>query len=607
MSRSIYVIFLICISKMLNGQAVDLKSGMTVSLNFNSNVEDISGANNHGVLNDTFYRKDRFDNCEFALGFDEYLQLATISESAFQSLNDFSVALWIKNETNGFATVMSVANSLRDNEFNINILSDGRIASNVYNWPNVPGIRIEGSESINDGNWHHVVITRKGSDGETAIYVDGRLDIKGAMPLGVIEVGGNGFVLGNDQDCLAGCYSANQQFFGAIDDLRVYNRLVNQDEIEALFQFKDGEINNSPMGSYKSMKVCTDQVELSIGRNFDTYSWNTGSQSSSIVVNSSGRYVVTGNVKDCVFSDTTDVILNSLPSLSIVSDSDNLKCKESILIEATEGFDSYEWQDGTLGRVYSATMPGVYSVTGYASCGERVSNTVEIVRSDDLTLELFATKLEISCKEVSIISATSGFTSYKWSNGETGSSIEVDKSGVFEVVVTDECGTEFVEQIEIFETAEPNLELSYSKLKLSCGETINVSASDGFREYKWSNGSLGKDLVIDSPGRYTLTAISDCNVVLEESINVISETDITYFIPNTFTPNNDGVNETFEIDYRLVGSTLNIYNRWGKKLYSKDSYQNNWKAEGLESSNYYYQITSDCLDFPIKGWVKVLR
>ncbi|MDX2189209.1 MAG: gliding motility-associated C-terminal domain-containing protein [Bacteroidota bacterium] len=82
-------------------------------------------------------------------------------------------------------------------------------------------------------------------------------------------------------------------------------------------------------------------------------------------------------------------------------------------------------------------------------------------------------------------------------------------------------------------------------------------------------------------------------------------------IPNVFTPNNDGVNDQFEISgLNRQKTTLNVFNRWGQQVYQsgENNYYNNWKAENLAEGVYYYTIKFNH-ETPrtYKGWVQVLR
>ncbi len=62
-------------------------------------------------------------------------------------------------------------------------------------------------------------------------------------------------------------------------------------------------------------------------------------------------------------------------------------------------------------------------------------------------------------------------------------------------------------------------------------------------------------------------------------------------IPNIFSPDNDGVNEHFTIEYLPVNSSLLIYNRWGQSVLDKKNYTNDWDAHEVSSGVYYYILT----------------
>lgn len=73
-------------------------------------------------------------------------------------------------------------------------------------------------------------------------------------------------------------------------------------------------------------------------------------------------------------------------------------------------------------------------------------------------------------------------------------------------------------------------------------------------------------------------------------------------IPNVFTPNGDGQNETFFIKGLPPGSKLQIYNRWGNIMLETNDYQNNWKID--VDGVYYYILLVHEQEY--KGFVQVL-
>ena len=86
---------------------------------------------------------------------------------------------------------------------------------------------------------------------------------------------------------------------------------------------------------------------------------------------------------------------------------------------------------------------------------------------------------------------------------------------------------------------------------------------------------------------------------------------IKIIIPNIFTPNGDGYNDTFEIvgiehciDTRLVIKTLN-----GQLVYQTTNYQNDWDGKDLPDGYYYYHFSYKINNIPdnITGKVLIKR
>ena len=83
-------------------------------------------------------------------------------------------------------------------------------------------------------------------------------------------------------------------------------------------------------------------------------------------------------------------------------------------------------------------------------------------------------------------------------------------------------------------------------------------------------------------------------------------------IPNVFTPNGDGKNETFQIPglETFAENEIIIMNRWGNSVYEKKNYRNDWTGEGLSAGTYFYILKtkdSQGTQEVYKGYVTLLR
>jgi gliding motility-associated-like protein len=84
-------------------------------------------------------------------------------------------------------------------------------------------------------------------------------------------------------------------------------------------------------------------------------------------------------------------------------------------------------------------------------------------------------------------------------------------------------------------------------------------------------------------------------------------------IPNAFTPNGDGINDNWDLKYieYYPNCTVDIYNRYGEKLYSSIGYATPWngkyKGEDLPAGTYYYIINPKNGTAVVAGYVAIIR
>ena len=83
-------------------------------------------------------------------------------------------------------------------------------------------------------------------------------------------------------------------------------------------------------------------------------------------------------------------------------------------------------------------------------------------------------------------------------------------------------------------------------------------------------------------------------------------------IPNVFTPNGDGKNDTFTIPdlSQYQENELIIVNRWGGEVYQSKNYRNNWTGDNLEEGTYFYSLKVTNSNGEVeeyKGYITLLR
>ncbi|MBK5284252.1 MAG: gliding motility-associated C-terminal domain-containing protein, partial [Bacteroidia bacterium] len=75
---------------------------------------------------------------------------------------------------------------------------------------------------------------------------------------------------------------------------------------------------------------------------------------------------------------------------------------------------------------------------------------------------------------------------------------------------------------------------------------------------------------------------------------------------NIFTPNNDLKNEVFYIKNLPANSSLQIFNRWGMKVFSSGNYNNTWDGGGVPDGTYFYLLVLPDKEV-IRGFLEIRR
>jgi gliding motility-associated-like protein len=289
---------------------------------------------------------------------------------------------------------------------------------------------------------------------------------------------------------------------------------------------------------------------------------------------------------------------------------------DSAQLDAGPGQDTYLWSNGLTTQTIWVTEPGIYYVnTSRDGC--EGSDTVEVFQ--DIPEVEITGEFYICPGTVTALFAGAGFASYQWSNGSTNASIFV-AAGTYSVTVTNASGCFNSDTINVFSAGPTaNFTFSPSPIYSTTAPTAftNLSTEFNFSElvsWDWDFGD-GNTSTLKNPshvfadtGTFNITLIvtdaNGCSDTISYSHTVFGEV----IVPNVFTPNGDGFNDFFVIQYlnAYPESQLMIFNRWGNLIYSSNNYLNDWDGGAHPSGVYFYVLKLKKGD-EFKGTVTLIR
>jgi gliding motility-associated-like protein len=80
------------------------------------------------------------------------------------------------------------------------------------------------------------------------------------------------------------------------------------------------------------------------------------------------------------------------------------------------------------------------------------------------------------------------------------------------------------------------------------------------------------------------------------------------FIPNLISPNGDNLNDGFRIrGIQPAIWKLDVFDRWGKRVYSTPAYDLNWKGEQQVPGVYFFVLKNPDGNRQFSGWVEIVK
>jgi gliding motility-associated-like protein len=291
--------------------------------------------------------------------------------------------------------------------------------------------------------------------------------------------------------------------------------------------------------------------------------------------------------------------------------SDKSFCKgDSTVLDAGFLRDSYLWNTGETGEFITVKDSGYYNVTiTKGLCSSK--DTVHISFYPEVTADVLGNDTSACANSGLKIKTLNPFFSYHWNTGSKDRIVHPTHTGNYSVTVKNKFGCKKSDTmfVKIFPIPHPEI-LYDTDLDAFCKNPfVHLQAKGNFDHYLWSTGDTTSSIVTihNEKDIFTLL-VSDskgCKNIVSTDIDC---SPVIGLVPNLLTPNNDGLNDIFYIEYLRPGTWIfEIYNRWGDRVYQKDGYDNSFNAEVLNDGIYYFSLRHKEGKGERKGWLEVIR
>jgi len=405
----------------------------------------------------------------------------------------------------------------------------------------------------------------------------------------------------------------------ALDDILFAPLMIKRDSV--IISVDKPEIN-----TIADTSICVGSPLILATTGANTYSWTPPNNLSDPTLanpiatpTSTTEYFVTGTTANgCTAKDS--VTVNIFPELPYTITPDTTICSNIPLQLLVTGGTTYTWSDDpTLSNINipnPIATPASSNIYYVAIQDENECVIIDSVKVDLRPDPIFTISPNGTiCDRDSITISASGGDVYSWWPSLAIIDHLTSSPTVFPSITTDYIVT--ITDTVCNNTVDLTTTITVNSLpEIIAQKSNDIDCTDGFAQleasggisYEWSpDDGLNNPLIrnpIASPLVNTEYVVkgTDANGCENNAAVVVEVTlgnKISFFMPNAFTPNNDGLNDCYGIKYPGLTDKfeLSIYNRWGERIfYTKnpaDCWNGRYKGVAQDIGVYVFMVKSD--------------
>ncbi|MEM1324159.1 MAG: PKD domain-containing protein [Bacteroidota bacterium] len=342
------------------------------------------------------------------------------------------------------------------------------------------------------------------------------------------------------------------------------------------------------------------QIDLESGTGAFQYEWSNGAATEDLEDLENGNYGLSiTDSNGCELIDSF-VISSPLPVQVMVSDSAIASCAGDsdafICLSVEGGIAPYtiDWANGQSGDCLENIPAGNYGVQILDANGCRVDLGLQAYENSPI--EIVETVEPVSCfgfgdGRIQIDSISGGVSDFynttllgvdTLENGRNFSNLQ---PGTYTLVVQDLEGCTLQKDYMIGEPDSLWAAIREDTIRLPLGESVFIDMSHNAANplFVWlpddSLSCADCESPLASPINTTWYSLllEDAGCFARDSVLILVDKNRQFYVPNIFTPNEDGRNDRFRIRSRVQSIrqiiTFQIFDRWGEKIFQADNFR----------------------------------
>lgn len=324
-----------------------------------------------------------------------------------------------------------------------------------------------------------------------------------------------------------------------------------------------------------------------------SYAWSgINETTATIQVNNGGNYTRTvTSTANCVNTSSYVVTENLKPTIQINDDEQCDGALMTLFDQAQNTGYTYSWMPGNhTTNSINPTQNETYTITKTNSntgCIQTDEATATFIPIPNVNIE--PDTVPICQGQTAELLAKHDATSILWTTGSITDEATANQEGYVYVRVSNgECPARDSVYVKVTQYPVSELDKTIEETPICFEELESIIqlTANSSRDYSyiWGTGEITPSIDALTEGTYVVT-ISDNNCSISDHVTINDFCPWTLYVPNSFSPNNDGTNDYFYANgYNIQDFKMLVYDRWGMKIFESDDLNTPWDGTYLGNS-----------------------